>query len=70
MKFKYKITGIDCPVCASKLLTMIAEIDGIDHAKINFFTERLTVETELDEKDFLPEIIKTAKAFSGDVEIS
>ena len=70
MKFKYKITGVDCPVCASKLATMIAELDGISNVKINLFTERLTIETELSEDDFLPAVIKTAKAFSRGVDIT
>ena len=70
MKYKFKITGIDCPVCASKLCTMIAELDGIDNAKINFLTERLTVETSADIDAIMPEVIKVAKSFSKDIEIT
>ena len=70
MKFKYKIVGVDCPVCASKLATMIAEIKGIKNVKINIFTERLTIETDLTEAEFLPIVKSTAAAFSKEVEIS
>ena len=49
MKIRFTITGIDCPNCAAKLADIMAKLDGINSAKINFLTEKLTVETELDE---------------------
>ena len=42
MKFKYDVTGLDCPNCAAKLASMIEAKEGIDSAKINFLTEKLT----------------------------
>ena len=52
MKIKYTITGLDCPNCAAKLADKMAAIPDIDSAKINFLTEKLTVETSLSESDF------------------
>ena len=49
MKLKYTITGLDCPNCAAKLAGQMSDIEGITSAKINFLTEKLTVETDLDE---------------------
>ncbi len=69
MKFKYTITGVDCPNCAAKLASMIEAKEGIDSAKINFLSERLTVESSLPEKELLAVVIKTAKAFSSDIEV-
>ena len=69
MKFRYNITGLDCPNCAAKLADMMAKVEGINTAKINFLTEKLTVESELSESAFLPELEKCAKAFSKDVKI-
>lgn len=69
MKIKYTITGIDCPNCAAKLAANIEKCEGIDSAKINFLTEKLTVETSLSEKEAEAVILKTAKAFSRDIEI-
>lgn len=69
MKLKYTITGLDCPNCAAKLAGLIEKNEGIDSAKINFLTEKLTVQTELSEADALALINKTAKAFSADIEI-
>ncbi len=69
MKIKYTIIGLDCPNCAAKLADKMSAIDGIDVAKINFLTEKLTVETTLDESTAYTAISAVAKAFSGDVKI-
>lgn len=69
MKVKYTITGLDCPNCAAKLASMIEANDGIDSAKINFLSEKLTVESELDEAVLLSVVRKTAASFDSDIEI-
>ena len=67
MKHKFTIEGLDCPICASKLATKMAEIDGVDQVKINFITEKLTVESELEEAVLLDMLRKAAKTFDPDV---
>ena len=69
MKMKLEITGLDCPNCAAKLAGMMEKCEGIDSAKINFLTERLTVETELDEVEALAILRKTASEFEDGIEI-
>ena len=69
MKTKYSITGLDCPNCAAKLEGMLAKTEGIDAAKINFLSEKLTVESELSAADLLAAVRKTAQAFSAKVKI-
>ena len=69
MKHKFSFTGVDCPVCASKLATMIAEKKGIANVKMNFLTEKLTVETELDRDSAYRLACEAASAFSKDVVI-
>ena len=69
MKIKYTITGLDCPNCAAKLADKMAAIPDIDSAKINFLTEKLTVETSLSESDAYDALSVAAKAFSRDVKI-
>ena len=64
MKLKYTITGLDCPNCAAKLAAQMSEIDGIDSAKINFLTEKLTVESSLDEAKCYEILSSAANAFS------
>ena len=69
MKLKLTVEGLDCPVCASKLATKMAEIEGVDNVKINFLSEKLTVETELSETELLPLLRKAAKAFDPAVTV-
>ncbi len=70
MKFKYEITGLDCPNCAAKLAALIEKENGISEAKINFLTEKLTIESEISADATLSIAKRIAKAFSHDVEIS
>jgi len=69
MKIKYEIIGLDCPNCAAKLAAMIEAKEGIDSAKINFLTEKLTVETTLDQDTAYAVVSDTARAFSKSVKI-
>lgn len=70
MKFKYDVKGLDCPNCAAKLAGMIEEKDGIDTAKINFLTEKVTVESTLGEEETFSLVSDCAAAFSKNVGIS
>ena len=69
MKFKYTITGLDCPNCAAKLAANMEKIEGVLSAKINFLTEKLTVESDLSEDALLKSLGLTAKAFSKGIKI-
>ena len=69
MKIKYTITGLDCPNCAAKLAAMMEAKDGVDSAKINFLTERLTVESGLDEAALFDMLSAACKGFSKSVKI-
>lgn len=69
MKIKYTITGLDCPNCAAKLASIMSSHEEITSAKINFLTEKLTVETELSETAAFSILAADAKAFSRDIKI-
>ena len=69
MKHKFTVEGLDCPVCASKLATRMAELEGVNNVKINFLSEKLTVDSELEVSELLPTLLKTAKAFDPDVKV-
>ncbi len=69
MKLKFSITGLDCPNCSAKLSAMLEKEEGIDSAKINFLTEKVTVETALAESDALALVRATAAKFSKSVVI-
>ena len=44
MKKKFKITGLDCGHCASRLEEALNKISGIESAKVNFLTQKVTIE--------------------------
>jgi copper chaperone CopZ len=69
MKIKYNITGIDCPNCASKLEKEIAKNSDLASVKINFLSERLTVETDLSIESVDEYVKACAKSFSSTVEV-
>ena len=70
MKHKFTIEGLDCPNCAAKLALMIEKKEGITSAKINFLTEKLTVEAELSESELLAVVTDTCKGFDPDIKLS
>ena len=50
MKRKYKLDEIDCANCALKLENAIKEVNGVSNAKVNYMTQKLTLEA--DESEF------------------
>ena len=70
MKTKYSITGLDCPNCAAKLEGMIKKLDGVESAKINFLTEKITLESSLDADALLAAVREVAAAFSKKLAVS
>ena len=69
MKKKYGITGIDCPNCAAKLSAIMEKCEGVGLAKINFLSEKLTVESTLSENELYEILSAKAKAFDKNVKI-
>ena len=70
MKFKFNVTGIDCPNCAGKLARDIEGKDGISACSINFIAERMTVESDLTLEEVTAIVGKTCRAFSRDIEVT
>ena len=69
-KYKYKITGLDCANCALSLEEALKKIKGVEDLKLNFLTEKLILECQEEEKDFiLQEIKKIVKKEEPDVRI-
>ena len=62
MKKNFLFEGIDCLDCSKEVESAINKINGVKKAKINFFTQKITIETENDIDDTLiNEIKKTGK---------
>ena len=69
MKFRFSITGLDCPNCAAKLAGRMEKLDGVESAKINFLAEKLTVESALAEDELAALLKKTADDFEDGIRI-
>ena len=61
----FRLSEIDCPVCAGKVQDLIAAIDGVKMARVDFLALKLTIEAE--EKDF-PKIMKQAQKAARKIE--
>ena len=44
MKRNYRLVGLDCAHCASKMEDGIKKIDGVESAMVNFMTTKLILE--------------------------
>ena len=69
MKYKFTIEGLDCPNCAAKLAAMIEGDEAVADCKINFLTERVTLQSDLDADAALALAQGYAKKFSPTVHI-
>ena len=58
MKKKFKCE-IDCANCAAKVETAIKKVDGVIDAKVNFLTQKFTLEAD---DDAFEEVLKMAVA--------
>lgn len=48
-RLTWQVLGMDCPSCAKKVETAVSHVNGVEHAKILFATEKLVVDTKLGE---------------------
>lgn len=70
MKKKYKCY-IDCAACADKVERAIKKVDGVDDAKVNFMTQKFTLEADENEfADVLERAIKAGKHAEADFEVT
>ncbi len=46
MKFVYRLDGLGCANCATKMEKMISKIRGVDSAAIVFMSQRLIVHSD------------------------
>ena len=58
MKNKFKIKGLDCANCANNLERLIQKIEGIENANINFMSEKMEIECNIEKKEEIIEKVK------------
>lgn len=69
MKKKFKCE-IDCANCAAKVEDAVKKIDGVNDAKVNFMTQKFTLDADDDRFDaILDEAIRTGKKIEPDFEV-
>lgn len=70
MKKIFKLEDLDCANCAAKMETAIVKVDGVESVSVNFFTQKLTLETaDGDFDEVLKKVVKTAKKVEPDCKI-
>lgn len=70
MRKVFKLDEIDCAVCAGKLEDAIKKLDGVQGAKINFLTQKLTLAADDDNFDaVLDAVVKLTAEIEPDCEI-
>ncbi len=70
MRKQFKLDEIDCANCAQKLEDAIKKLDGVEDAKINFLTQKLTLVAADDEFDaILDRVVKLTAKIEPDCEI-
>ena len=65
MRKSFRLDEIDCATCALKLEDSIRRLDGVDDAKVNFMTQKLTL-TAADEH--FAEVLERVVALVAKVE--
>jgi copper chaperone CopZ len=69
MKKKFKCE-IDCANCAAKVEDAIRKIDGVTDVRVNFMTQKFTLEADDDRFDeILKEAVKTGRKIEPDFSV-
>lgn len=67
MKKRYKLTDLDCAVCAAKMEDAIRMIDGVSGASVNFLQQKMTIEAEDARFDeIMAQVVKACKRVEPD----
>lgn len=69
MKQTYKIE-VDCAACAAKMEAAVEKLEGVKAARVNFLTQKLTLETDCeDQSEILKAVVKACKRVEPDCEV-
>ncbi len=70
MRKQFKLDEIDCANCAQKLEDAIKKVEGVEDAKVNFLTQKLTLAAADDDfEGVLDRVVKLAAKIEPDCEI-
>lgn len=70
MKKVFRLQYLDCANCAAKMEQGISKISGVENARVNFMTQKLTIEAaETDFERILAEADKVIRKVEPDCRI-
>lgn len=70
MKKNFKLKGLDCANCATKIEEKINKIDGVENATVSFMMQKLSFEcNENESQEIIDKIKKVIKKEESDVEV-
>ena len=70
MKKNLRLIGLDCAHCAAKIESAVQALAGVNSAKLNFMTGKLSIEHEEDAlEDILDHAIALVHKYEPDVEV-
>lgn len=69
MKANFKIEGLDCANCASKIERSIQKLEGVKMASVNFFTGKLIVEYDESFSELINKVEQIVKNEEPDVKL-
>lgn len=70
MKKTFKMNDLDCAHCAAKMEDAINKIDGVEHATVNFLTQKLIIEGDDARFDqIVKEAVKAVRKVDADCEV-
>ncbi len=62
MKYKYKLSNLDCPNCAARIEDKLKSDKNISYANVNFPKLTLTIDTDIrDAKKYVSQIVKSVE---------
>ncbi|MEG1448081.1 MAG: cation transporter [Oscillospiraceae bacterium] len=66
----FKLRNLDCAHCAAKMEKAINKLEGVNEAKVNFLTQKLTIDADENNFDDIKQnITKVCKKVEPDCEI-
>ncbi|MBP3852677.1 MAG: cation transporter [Erysipelotrichaceae bacterium] len=68
MKKTYKIE-VDCANCAAKIEDAIGKMETVNKARVNFMTQKMTLDVDGDIDQIVKEVEKVGKKVDSDFEV-
>ena len=68
MTKRFKLIDLDCANCAAKMEAAIKKLPGVNDARVNFLTQKMTIDAD-DVEAVMPAVVKCCRKVEPDCEI-